>query len=133
MPYELTFTKLVPITDPDLYFNECCIGGDVVLERLLPIIRARYSDIETNQEDWGWFVWFESEGTKLAVDIFCDNPGKGDFRVHLTSSVQSLMFWLKVVDTAELEHLRALAVDALSSWIGVSPKVERLSSKYLPI
>lgn len=128
MPYELTFTKIVPIADPDLYINDCCVGGDVVLDQLLPMLHTRYKDIEANQEDWGWFAWFASEGSKLAVDIFCDNPSKGDFRVHLTSSVQVLIFWSKVVDTAELEQLRVLVNDALSSWVGAALKVEHLNA-----
>ena len=58
MPYELSFTKRVPIVDREQYINECCIGGDVVVNRLLPSVRSRYTDVQTNQEDWGWFIWF---------------------------------------------------------------------------
>jgi hypothetical protein len=31
-------------------------GGDAVVNQLLPSVRARYAHIQTNQEDWGWFI-----------------------------------------------------------------------------
>ncbi|MBO9689090.1 hypothetical protein [Roseateles chitosanitabidus] len=52
MPYALTFTKQVKTPDVDEYINDCCIGGDVVLDRLLPALRSRYgNDLQSNQ-DW---------------------------------------------------------------------------------
>jgi len=41
VPYELSFTKAVRIQDRDQYINECCVGGDVVRDELLPIVTAR--------------------------------------------------------------------------------------------
>ena len=58
MPYEVSFTKRVPIADREQYFNECCVGGDIVVDVLLPSVRARYEQVQTHQEDWGWFIWF---------------------------------------------------------------------------
>ena len=117
MPYELSFTKRVPIVDRDEYINECCIGGDVVANRLLPSVRARYGDdLETNQEDWGWFIWFRKGSVRLAIDIFTDDPDEGAFRIHLTSRTKRFRMFDTVVDTSELEELRALVVAELEAW-----------------
>ena len=53
MPYELAFEKALDITETDRYFNECCIGGDIVSAALLPALQARYGTVESGQEDWG--------------------------------------------------------------------------------
>jgi len=58
MPYEISFAKQVPLLDREEYINVCCVGGDAVVNQLLPSVRSRYIDIQTNQEDWGWFIWF---------------------------------------------------------------------------
>lgn len=106
MPYELAFTKLVPIADRAQYFNECCVGGDVVMDQLLPMLRAKYEGIETNQEDWGWFAWFKDAGSNLAVDVFSDHPDAGEFRIHITSRAPRFLFGAKVMDTPELGRRR---------------------------
>jgi hypothetical protein len=74
MPYELSFRKRVPITNREDYINECCVGGDVVVNHLLPSVRARYTDVETNQEDWGWFIWFRKGAVRLAIDVPLISP-----------------------------------------------------------
>ena len=79
MPYEVSFTKRVPVLHREQYINECCIGGDVVLNHLLPSVRARYADVQTNQEDWGWFIWFRKGHVRLAIDVFTDDPEQGFF------------------------------------------------------
>jgi len=132
MPYELTFTKMVTIADRDQYFNECCVGGDVVMDRLLPILRARYEDIETNQEDWGWFAWFKDARSNLAVEVFSDNSDAGKFRIHVTSNVSHFLFGAKVMDTPELEPLLRIVVGAISNWVGQAPQVMRLDAKHRP-
>jgi len=38
MPYAMKFTKQVEPSEADEYINDCCIGGDVVLDRLLPVL-----------------------------------------------------------------------------------------------
>ncbi len=38
VPYELSFTKRVAIADREQYINECCVGGDAVVARLLPLV-----------------------------------------------------------------------------------------------
>lgn len=115
MPYEIAFTKSVTILNREQYINECCAGGDVVASVLLPAIKARYTDIQHEQEDWGWFIWFRKGDVKLAVDIFTDDAGAGQFRIMLTSRRRKLLFD-KAADTPELDELRDLVVAELEKW-----------------
>ena len=134
MPWIIHFVKPVQIVDRDEYINDCCIGGDIVLARLLPSLRQRYGeDIQANQEDWGWFAWFQESGVKLAVDVHTNDPGRGEFQLHLTSRRPRLLFGSKVEDTAQLEQLRDLVVSELQSWPVESLSVERVDDKYMPI
>ena len=116
MPYEVSFTRRVPIVDREQYINDCCVGGDVVANRLLPVVRGRYEDIDTSQEDWGWFIWFRKGPVRLAIDIFTDDPDAGEFRIHLTSRTRRLFVFDSAVDTPELEELRALVAADLAAW-----------------
>ena len=84
---------------------------------LLPSVRARYTDVETNQEDWGWFIWFRKGDVRLAIDVFTDDPDEGDFRVRLTSRTKRLFMFDRAVDTAELEEVRALVESELAGWV----------------
>jgi hypothetical protein len=115
MPYEIAFTKPVTITDREQYINECCVGGDVVVDRLLPAVRDRYTDIQSNQEDWGWFIWFRKDGVRLAIDVHTDDPDSGEFRIRLTSRVKKLLFE-KEADTPELDELKAFVESELRKW-----------------
>jgi hypothetical protein len=132
MPYEVTFTRRVPVLDREEYINECCIGGDAVVNHLLPQIEARYPDIETNQEDWGWFIWFRKGPVRLAVDVFTDDPDRGSFRLHLTSRVKRL-FVHSVVDTPELEELRTLVMSELAGWADDGVSITRVDRNYREI
>jgi hypothetical protein len=123
MPYEVSFTKRVPVLDREDYINECCVGGDAVRDRLLPAVQERYDGIETNQEDWGWFIWFRRGSVRLAIDIFTDDPDEGAFRIHLTSRTKRLLVLDQVVDTPELEELRGLVVAELTAWTGRAVQV----------
>lgn len=131
MPYEVSFTKPVSIVDRDQYFNECCVGGDAVVDQLLPSVRARYLDIRTNQEDWGWFIWFKSGSVRLAIDVFTDDPEQGQFRIHLTSRVRKLLFFEAIVDNPELEELRALVESELRTWGAGAMKTTHLDRNYM--
>jgi hypothetical protein len=118
MPYELSFTKRLTISNREQYINECCAGGDFVLNALLPSVRERYTDLQSGQEDWGWFAWFRKGEIRLAIDIFTDDPDDGVFRVHLTSRIRRLLWSDKVIDTPELEELRDLVSSLLAAWTG---------------
>jgi hypothetical protein len=131
MPYEVSFMKKVEIADREEYINECCIGGDLVVNQLLPAVRVRYADIQTNQEDWGWFIWFREGQVKLAIDVFTEDPDQGLFRLHLTSRTRRLLLFDKVVDTPELEDLRTLVQTELTAWAGDTVRVRHLDSNYI--
>ena len=116
MPYEIAFTRRVPISNRDQYINECCVGGDAVVDAMMPAVRAAgYSDLQSNQEDWGWFIWFKKGAVKLAIDVHTDDGDAGEFRIRLTSQTKRL-FGYKEADTPELEELRALVESELHKW-----------------
>jgi hypothetical protein len=134
MPYIVGFVKPVSIADPEQYINDCCIGGDIVLERLLPALRERYgSDVQSNQEDWGWFAWFEQSDIRLAVDVHTHDHTLGEFQLHLTSRRPRFLLGAKVQDTPELEQLLELVVSQLRSWPVERLAVERVDEKYMPV
>lgn len=116
MPYEIAFTRPVPITDREQYFNHCCVGGDIVSDALLPAVRARYSHIQHNQEDWGWFIWFRQGAVHLGIDIYTDDADAGEFRLLLGSRKKRLLFFDAPVDTPELVALKDLVVAELEAW-----------------
>ena len=125
MPYEVSFRKPVTISDREQYINECCVSGDLVVDRLLPPIRERYSDIQTNQEDWGWFIWFRKDKIRLSVDVHTDDAEAGEFRIRLTSRVKQLLFD-KAADTPQLDELRALVEAELQRWDVAALATERV-------
>ena len=129
MPYELSFTARVPAKPREQYINDCCVGGDAVIDRLLPVIRERYTGIDAGEEDWGWFIWFQAGRVKLAVDVFTDDPEAGEFRVHLTSRRKRRFFGQAIADTPELEDLRELVVRVLERGFGTPVHVERVDEK----
>ena len=133
MPYLVKFTRQIEIVDPEQYINDCCIGGDIVLAQLLPSLRERYDDLQSDQEDWGWFAWFEASGVRMAVDIHTNEAKAGDFQIHLTSRRPRFLLGDKVQDTQELEDLRVLVVSRLQSWEVAGLVVERVNEKYLPL
>lgn len=131
MPYEISFLKLVKVQDEDAYINECCYGGDVVSDQLLPSIRSTYSKVEADQEDWGWFIWFRDGAVSLSVDIFCDEPEAGAFRIHITSRKTRWFIPSCIVDTPELEKLKDLIAARLNNWVGSPVTIVPLNKKYL--
>jgi hypothetical protein len=134
MPYIVSFTKPVSITDRERYINDCCIGGDIVLDRMLPALRERYgADLQMNQEDWGWFAWFQQSGVKLAIDVHTKDHERGEFQLHLTSRRPRFLLGAKIQDTPELEQLRELVVSLLRAWAVERLEVERVDDKYMPL
>jgi hypothetical protein len=117
----------------DHYINECCVGGDIVLEQLMPTLRAHYDEVHPVQEDWGWFAWFERDGVKLAVDVHTHDAEAGEFQIHLTSRRPRRLFGAKVEDTPELERLREHVVSGLNGWDVADLSVERVDEKYRPL
>lgn len=132
MPFVISFIKQVEVADRQRYINDCCIGGDLVLDQLLPSLRERYGDLQSNQEDWGWFAWFEESGVKLAVDVFAGSVDVGQFQIHLTSRTPRF-FGSKIEDTPELAALRSLVVSQLQQWSVADLEVEQVDTKYRPV
>jgi len=125
MPYELSFSKVVTAPDSADYINECCYGGDVIGEALLPYLEKRFGEIQFEQEDWGWFLWFSEGKVGLAVDIFCDDPESGEYRIMLTSRQKRWLLSDRIVDTKELDELKAIVVPLLEKWSGGPCLVEK--------
>jgi len=126
VPYEISFVKSLTVSDPDIYINECCWGGDLVRDRLLPLIQASFDDIQTEQEDWGWFIWFRHGGVRLAIDIYCDDPKTGRFRIMLTGQKKRLLVLDSIADGPELEELREMIQAHVVAWAGPC-KVEKVN------
>jgi hypothetical protein len=125
MPYEISFAKTLPPLDHDEYINRCCIGGDIVVNQLLSAVTGRYTSIETNQEDWGWFIWMTQRNVRLAIDIHTDDE-RGLFRVRLTSSRGRWLRPERVEDTPELDQLRTVVIDRLTRWVDGEIECERV-------
>jgi hypothetical protein len=116
MPYEVAFKRAIAVTiDRDEYINDCCIGGDIVVDALMPVVQERYTDIQSNQEDWGWFIWFRKDQVKLAIDVHTDDGDAGEFRIRLTSRTKRLITY-REQDTPELDELLALVESELRKW-----------------
>ena len=128
MPYELKFSKVIVVENRDVYWNECCVGGDKISDHIIPMIRENYSDIQDNQEDWGWFIWFKGGSSKLAIDIFCDDPDEGQYRIFLTSQVKPSFFGYRIIDSEDLVLLKKRTKEVLANWVD-SEIVEALLDK----
>jgi hypothetical protein len=124
MHFELSFRKPVTVDSSQAYINECCWGGDMIRDQLLPLISSKYERIRTGQEDWGWFIWFRRNQYQLAVDIFCDHPSTFDFRLRLYSTIRKFFLFHTEVDSPELRELRDLVVEHLHEW-GCETKVQQ--------
>ena len=125
MPYEIAFTRLVALADRDDYINECCVGGDAVVDALFPaVLAAGYKNLQRNQEDWGWFIWFKKRSVKLAIDVHTDDGDAGEFRIRLTSQTKRLLGY-KEADTPELDELLKLVESALKKWSATGIAISR--------
>jgi hypothetical protein len=133
MPYALTFHLQAAVQDPDKYINDCCVGGDIVLDKIEPTMKKMYTAVEANQEDWGWFAWMEKDSVKLAVDIFNEDTESMSFRVHITGRRSRWVLPDKVEDTAELEELKTMVVSLLQELPVQALAIERVDSKYMPL
>ena len=126
MPYSLRFVKPLRIVDRGRYNNPGCIGGDQVLEQLLPALEVSYGQVHLQQEDAGWLASFERNGSRLAVDVHTSDDRAGEFEVHLVSRTRKLLFGSKVQDTEELDGLRDLVANELRAWHVSDLAVERV-------
>lgn len=107
-----------------MYFNDCCWGGDVVSDLLLPIVSEGRTEIEHQQEDWGWFIWCKEGKIRLATDIYCEDQAEGRFQILLTSRKPGFLLGESVVDTPELSRLADEVSEAILKWTGSAPQRE---------
>ena len=124
MPYQIEFSKQLNVKDTTDYFNDCCIGGDLVAEQFLAKVRQNYADVQFNQEDWGWFIWFKRGKIKLAIDIFTEDFSQGKFKIHLTSRTKKWLVFDSEENSPELDEVRDMVVGVLAEWTGQPCSVE---------
>jgi hypothetical protein len=133
LTYELTFTHHFSIASRDHYVNDCCFGGDLIVQQLLPVVSiAEHDDIQTNQEDWGWFIWFRRGSLRMSIDVNCQDIECGSFAIHLGARRPRLLFGATPVDAPELDSLRDQVVAALRRWLNVDPEVRKLEPGEIP-
>ena len=77
-------------------------------------MEQRYQDLRSRQEDSDWFIWFRDD--VLAVDIHCDQPTAGAFRIRLTS--RKNLIGSEMIDTTELDRLRDVVTSSIAAWAG---------------
>lgn len=126
MPYHLRFTKPLTIVDRGRYRHPSSVGGDQVIEQLLPALEVSYGRVESRQEGDGWQACFEQNGAQLSVDVHASEERGGAFEVQLTSRTRKRLFGTRLQDTAELESLRELVADELRAWHVGGLAVERV-------
>lgn len=113
--------------EPD-YINPCCVGGDLVLERLLSALRERCTRVEQGQEDWGWYAWGYAGSRRLAVHTQCDDVEHGDMTALLWVYERGPWWQLwreREVVGPELDALRDLVLAALDGWTDGPVAVDR--------
>ena len=125
MAYEISFSKKIESQNTDQYYNVCCWGGDVVRDELFPLVKENFQNVRTHQEDWGWFIWFRQGSVYLTINIHCDDPESGEFRIHLTSRMRKFLWFETIADTPELERVREMVTARIQSWAG-NCRIERI-------
>src|SRR5277367_1940496 len=115
MSYEISFKKKfeIPATD---YINECCRGGDVISNHLLPLVKVRYEMIIDCQEDWGWLIWFSRNNIKLEINIHTDDSEDGLYRIHLMAKKKKWLIFSEYIDHPELKELKDLIYPEIQAW-----------------
>lgn len=130
MAYEIEFTTTVDVTDPEIYINDCCWGGDVVCDRLLPAVSSTglYENVKTGQEDWGWYIWMRQKTELTRIHIQCDDKEVGEFRIHIFSSKKRRLLW-KNIDTPDVERVQQVTISEIKKW-GIIKRVQRLTPDF---
>jgi hypothetical protein len=125
MAYEIEFRAKFTVADPEVYINDCCWGGDVIRNKLLPVVRAGFRDVQTSQEDWGWFIWMKRGTKRISIDIFCDDKEGGTFRIRIAGSQKG---WInrKPLDDSEVESIKNMVINEIGKF-GQIERVERIS------
>jgi predicted small secreted protein len=112
----MNFEWTVPKTFADIpereYINDCCIGGDEILNQLKPDIASQMnvdkSKIEIYQEDWGWALEFSKDEVFYSLGLNNNYEGgeKTDFAVVIEANrkVKKFLFTKSVEATNELNE-----------------------------
>lgn len=131
MAYEIEFTTTVDVTDPGIYINDCCWGGDVVCDKLLPAVSSTglYENVKTGQEDWGWYIWMRQKTELTRIHIQCDDKQAGEFRIHIFSSKKRWLLW-KDMDLPDVERVQQVIISEVKKW-GTIKRVQRFASDFL--
>lgn len=127
MPYEISFRKPLTIDEESIYVNDCCWGGDIVQQQLLPLIEEEYTDIKAAQEDWGWFIWFKKGELNLEVNIMTDSK-EGEFRIHVVAARVRFFGLSRRVgdDTPEVHALAEVVANRLREWAAEDVRLEHI-------
>jgi len=126
--YEIEFTAKFTVDNPERYINDCCWGGDVIRDRLLPAVSGGYEKVQTGQEDWGWFIWMRHGKQRTHADIYCDDKVSGSYRIHIYGA-QRKWLRLKLVDGDDIDHVKSLTVNEIDKW-GRITRVQRFTPDF---
>jgi hypothetical protein len=131
MAYQMEVTTKVHVVHPEIYINDCCWGGDVVCDRLLPAISATnlYESVKTGQEDWGWYIWMQQGRAMTRIHIQCDDKDAGEFRIQLFASKKRWLLW-KDIDTPDVERVHQLIISEIKKW-GTIKSVQRFTPDFM--
>ena len=131
MAYEITFTANITADNSDLYINDCCWGGDVIAEKLLPAVISGYGGMETGQEDWGWYIWMRHGPHRTHLDIFCDDLDSREFRIHLYGARRKLLR-LHFEDGSDVERLKDVLLKEIAKW-GTVKLTQRFTPDFMTV
>lgn len=113
MDFELTIPKIFNNPSSREYINDCCIGGDEILNQLQNDIASEMNidknSIEIYQEDWGWALEFMKDKVTylLAVSNASESESDESFFTAYTEATrkEKKIFFNKMVD-ADVELIK---------------------------
>lgn len=89
MDFELSTAKDFADLSERNYINDCCVGGDEILDQFKPDISSEMSvekdSIEINQEDWGWTLGFVKDEVNYLLGISNYNLSETDKTIFSVS------------------------------------------------
>jgi hypothetical protein len=121
MDYEWKLSKIFGDLQEKNYINDCCIGGDKILNQLKPAVASAMSvdenQIEIYQEDWGWALEFAKDEVVYLLAV--NNVSEAQKRETLFSVYtqaervqKGLIFVRKTVAIEESEIFSVIAANA---------------------
>ena len=112
MDFEWTVPKTFANIPEREYINDCCIGGDEVLNQIKPEIASAMKidaeKITIYQEDWGWALEFSKDDIFyfLGLNNVGESENKTDFTVlfEATKKVKKFLFTKSIEASSELNE-----------------------------